>query len=70
MILDIFSRYVVGWMLAEREAAAWAKQLIEETLIKENIQPDQLTMQSDNGPAMKASPVVSSMSRRVAAART
>lgn len=59
VILDIFSRYVVGWMLAEREAAAWAKQLIEETLIKENIQPGQLTMHSDNGPAMKASPVVS-----------
>ena len=59
VILDIFSRYVVGWMLAEREAAAWAKQLIEETLIKENIQPGQLTLHSDNGPAMKATPVVS-----------
>lgn len=59
VILDIFSRYVVGWMLAEREAAVWAKQLIEETLIKENILPGQLTIHSDNGAAMKASPVVS-----------
>lgn len=58
VILDIFSRYVVGWMLAEREAGVWAKQLIEETLIKENVQPGQLTMHSDNGAAMKATPVV------------
>lgn len=59
VILDIFSRYVVGWMLAEREAAVWAKQLIEETLIKENIKPGQLIIHSDNGAAMKATPVVS-----------
>lgn len=63
VILDIYSRYVVGWMLAEREAAVWAKQLIEETLIKENIQPGQLTIHSDNGAAMKATPVVSLHSR-------
>jgi len=46
VILDIFSRYVVGWMLAEREAAVWAKQLIEETLTKEKIQPGQLAHDS------------------------
>ena len=59
VILDIFSRYVVGWMLAEREAAVWATQLIEETLIKENIAPGQLIIHSDNGAAMKSTPVVS-----------
>lgn len=59
VILDIFSRYVVGWMLAEREAAVWATQLIEETLIKEKIAPGQLIIHSDNGAAMKSTPVVS-----------
>ena len=59
VILDLYSRYAVGWMLAERETGAWAKQLIEETLIKENVPPGQLTIHSDNGAAMKATPVVS-----------
>lgn len=58
VILDIFSRYVVGWMLAEREAACWAQQLIEETYIKQNIKPGQLTIHSDNGAPMKATPMV------------
>lgn len=59
VILDIFSRYVVGWMLAEREASCWAQQLIEETYIKQNIRPGQLTIHSDNGGPMKATPMVS-----------
>ena len=58
VILDIFSRYVVGWMLAEREASVWARQLIEETYEKQNIRPGQLTMHSDNGSPMQATPMV------------
>lgn len=58
VILDIFSRYVVGWMLAEREASIWAQQLIEETCEKQNIKPGQLTMHSDNGAPMQATPMV------------
>lgn len=58
VILDIFSRYVVGWMLAEREASVWAQQLIEETYDKQNIQPGQLTIHSDNGAPMQATPMV------------
>ncbi len=42
VILDIFSRYVVGWMVAERESAELAKRLIGETCRKQNIVPDQL----------------------------
>jgi putative transposase len=42
VILDVFSRYVVGWMVAPRESAELARRLIEETCEKQNIQPDQL----------------------------
>ena len=43
VILDIFSRYVVGWMLAHRESAALAQRLIAESCRKQDIEPDQLT---------------------------
>jgi putative transposase len=53
VILDIFSRYVVGWMLAHRESAELAKRLIRETLAQEGIEPgDELTLHSDRGPSM------------------
>jgi transposase InsO family protein len=42
VILDIFSRYVIGWMVAHREFAALARKLIEETCEKQSIQPGQL----------------------------
>jgi putative transposase len=57
VILDIFSRYVVGWMLADRESATLAKRLIEESCWKEGIQAGQLTLHSDRGPAMASHPV-------------
>lgn len=59
VMIDIYSRYVVGWMLAPRECAQLAKQFIEETCGKHEIKPGQLTVHSDNGPAMKSNPVVS-----------
>jgi putative transposase len=57
VILDIFSRYVVGWMIAYRESAALAKRLIAETCEKENIQPGQLKLHADRGPSMKSKTV-------------
>lgn len=57
VILDIFSRYVVGWMVAPCESAALAKQLIEETCIKQHIQKGQLTIHADRGSSMKSKPV-------------
>lgn len=56
-VLDIFSRYVVGWMIAEVESSELAKQLIAETARKQNIQPDQLTLHADNGSPMKGKPL-------------
>jgi putative transposase len=52
VILDIFSRYTVGWMLAHREQADLAKRLIEETIEKQQIERDQLIIHSDRGPSM------------------
>ncbi len=52
VILDIFSRYVVGWMLAHRESADLARRLIRETVVKQSVVEDQLTIHSDRGPSM------------------
>lgn len=54
VIMDIYSRYVVGWMVAYSEQTALAKRLIEETCIKQNIQPGQLTLHADRGSSMKS----------------
>jgi putative transposase len=57
VILDIFSRYVVGWMVAAHENGALAKHLIAETCRKEQIQPGQISLHADRGSPMKAKPV-------------
>src|SRR5664280_609349 len=57
VILDVFSRYVVGWMVAPRERAELAKKLIEETYEKQNVQPGQLGLHADRGSAMRSKPV-------------
>ena len=54
VILDIFSRYVVGWMLADCESARLAKRLIAETCEKQHIVPGQLTIHADRGSSMKS----------------
>ena len=54
VILDIYSRYTVGWMLASRENADLAKRFIRETIEKEHVDADQLTIHSDRGAAMKS----------------
>ncbi len=57
VILDIFSRYVVGWTLAHRESAALAERLIEETCRKEAIEGGRLTIHADRGSSMTSKPV-------------
>ena len=57
VILDIFSRYVVGWMVAPHESAALAEGLISETYDKERIVKGQLTLHADRGSSMKSKPV-------------
>jgi putative transposase len=48
VILDIYSRYVVGWMVASREAAALAEVLIRQTCTKQGIGRGQLTIHADS----------------------
>ena len=57
VILDIFSRYVVGWMVAPAESAALAEKLIRETCAKQGIEKGQLTIHADRGSSMKSKPV-------------
>ena len=57
VILDIFSRYVVGWMVAPHESAELAKRLIGETCAKQGIAPGQLTIHADRGSSMTSKPV-------------
>lgn len=52
VILDIFSRYVVGWMIADRESQMLASRLIQQTALKQGIQPQQLTLHADRGASM------------------
>ena len=54
VILDIFSRYVVGWMVATCEKSALAMRLIQDTCAKQNIQGGQLTLHADRGSSMKS----------------
>lgn len=57
VIIDIFSRYVVGWMIAHREQDTLAKQLIAESCAKQRIPPGQLTVHADRGASMKSNVV-------------
>jgi putative transposase len=57
VMLDVYSRYVVGWMVAYQESQELAKQFIEETLRKQNIPAGQLTVHADRGSAMTSKSV-------------
>jgi len=57
VVLDVFSRYVVGWMLAEGQSARLAEKLIEQSCARQGITPGQLTVHADRGAAMTSKPV-------------
>ena len=52
VVLDVFSRYVVGWTIAPYESAALAKDLITDTCARQHVRRDQLVIHSDRGPVM------------------
>ena len=54
VVLDIYSRFVVGWMIALQEAAYLAEELIAESYRKQAVQPDQLSLHADRGNPMTA----------------
>ena len=57
VILDLYSRLVVGWLVANRESSALAEQLIADSYEKQRIQPGQLTLHADRGSSMRSKPV-------------
>jgi len=57
VILDVFSRYVVGWTVQHRESSAVAEQLIAQAIAQQGIGRDQLTIHADRGSAMRSKPV-------------
>ncbi len=56
-IIDIFSRYTVGWMVATAEAAPLAERLLAETIAKQGVDRDRLSIHADNGSSMASKPV-------------
>ncbi len=54
VVLDLFSRYVVAWMVAARESATRAKRLIRNACQKQGVEPGQLTLHQDRGAPMTA----------------
>jgi putative transposase len=57
VILDIYSRYAVGWMVATRESAVLAEKLIAATCAKQGITRGQLSLHADRGSSMTSKPV-------------
>jgi len=57
VILDVFSRYVVGWMAATQESATLAQRLIEQTCARQGVETGTLTIHADRGPSMSSKPV-------------
>jgi putative transposase len=57
VILDVFSRYAVGWTVQHRESAAVARALIEQATEQQQIERDRLTVHADRGPSMTSKPV-------------
>jgi putative transposase len=57
VMLDVFSRYVIGWMVAHRESASLAEQFIHATCARQGIERGQLTIHADRGSAMTSKPV-------------
>ena len=56
-IIDIYSRYIVGWMVASRESAELAERLFTDTITKQGIDRGRLTIHADNGSSMASKPV-------------
>ncbi len=57
VILDVFSRFVVGWTIQHRESAQVATQLIEQSVGHQGVRPGELTVHADRGPSMRSKPV-------------
>ena len=60
-VLDMFSRYVVGWMVAERETGDLARELVERACEQQGVNPYQLALHADRGDAMTSKTLMEKM---------
>ena len=63
MVLDVYSRYIVGWEVHENESSEHASVLIKKASIKQNINPNQLVLHSDNGSPMKGATMLATLQK-------
>lgn len=57
LVLDLFSRFIIGWLIAEKQSGDYAEQLLAASFQRFHLQPEQLTLHSDNGGPMTAKPM-------------
>src|SRR5690606_10969437 len=53
-VLDVYSRYIVGWLISTRESAQLARELVEQTAVREAVPKGQLTLHADRGAPMRS----------------
>ena len=63
MIMDVYSRYIVGWEVHHNESAHYAASLIDKACLKHRISQNQLVLHSDNGSPMKGATMLSTLQR-------
>ena len=54
VVLDVYSRYIVGWLISTRESAQLARELVEQTALREAVPAGQLTLHADRGAPMRS----------------
>lgn len=63
LTMDVFSRFIVGWVVEEVESADYAARLITRACVEQGVAEDQLTLHSDNGGPMKGATMLSTLQR-------
>ena len=61
LFMDIFSRKIVGWQVYEQESSEWASEIMQDIVQREAIEPDQVTLHSDNGGPMKGATMLATL---------
>jgi transposase InsO family protein len=61
LVMDIYSRKIVGWQIYENESSARAAELMTDICQREGIKPDQVTLHSDNGSPMKGATMLATL---------
>ena len=63
LFIDVFSRKIVGWQVYEQESAEWAAEIMVDIVRREQIEPDQVVLHSDNGGPMKGATMLATLQK-------